>query len=148
MIGDGPLKLGLEEKCKLLGIHNVTFIGSLRPSDVVRYLRCSRIFLSTSFSEGTPTVLLEAMASGLAVVISKSNNYEYLLKQGKNGYIVDNFHAINYVNRIKELIHDKKLLKKISHANWLQAREYEWTAIAKVITDLMTNKKFDVCKKP
>lgn len=138
MIGDGPQRPELEEKCKLRGIINVTFIGHLSTLDVVKYLRCSRIFLSTSFSEGTPTALLEAMASGLAIVISRSNNYEYLLKDGQNGYVIDNFHAINYANRIQELIDDKEILQEISHANWLQASQYEWATVAKRIAAWMT----------
>lgn len=138
MIGDGLQKNLIEATCRSQAISNITFVGHLTPSEVAQQLRNARIFLSTSFAEGTPTALLEAMACGLAVVTSKSNDYDELIKPGKNGYIIEGFQANCYVKRIQELLDDESLLLKISRRNTEQAISYGWPEVAKRITEWMT----------
>ncbi len=139
LVGDGPERVSIQASCHNRGISNITFSGQLAPVKVSQQLRNAQIFLLTSFSEGTPTALLEAMASGLAVVTSRSNDYEDLIKPGKNGYVIEGFQAKSYVQRIKELLGDEKLLSEISHRNCEQATCYGWPVVAKRITGWMQN---------
>ncbi|MCP3177490.1 glycosyltransferase family 4 protein [Desulfuromonas sp. KJ2020] len=136
MVGDGPQRAAIEADCLRRGITNVTFAGQLESADVARALCRSRVFLLTSFTEGTPTALLEAMACGLAIVTSRSNNYDSLLKSGQNGYVVDGFQPNDYVLKIRELL-DSGLLDEISGHNRAQAKNYSWPAVAKQITEWM-----------
>lgn len=137
LVGDGPLKTELETTCRQRDIVNVTFTGHLEPDGVARQLRRARIFLLTSFAEGTPTALLEAMASGLAIVTSRSNIYDDLVKPGENGYVIDGFQVENYVLKIRELLNDDKWLDAISRCNSEQAIPYAWPHVAKRITNWM-----------
>lgn len=67
LIGDGELRAELENLCVKLGIVNrVTFTGIV--SDVPKRLETAYIFLLTSFTEGMPNTLLEAMALGTACI--------------------------------------------------------------------------------
>jgi len=61
----------------------IIFIIHLVPAEVAHQLRNARNCLTTSFVEGTPAALLEAMACALVVVTSKSNVYDELIKAGK-----------------------------------------------------------------
>ena len=71
IVGDGPLRESLAEQCRASGIeNNVTFTGLLKREDVYRYLLESDLYLSTSFGEGLPVGVLEAMACGCPVVLS------------------------------------------------------------------------------
>ncbi len=137
LIGDGVQKSLIESNCRNRAISNITFLGHLPPIGVAQQLRNAKIFLTTSFGEGTPTALLEAMACGLAVITSKSNDYDKLIKAGKNGYIVDGFQASNYVERIQMLLDNKNLLLEITHNNKQQTRSYGWPEVAKRITEWM-----------
>jgi len=137
MIGDGPLRAPLEADCRRRNLSNVTFTGQLVPADVAKYLRSAKIFLITSFTEGTPTALLEAMACGLTIVTSRSNNYDELLTVGKNGYVIEGFQAKDYVSKIGELLDDSSLLYEISCHNSEQAMNYNWPVVAKRITEWM-----------
>lgn len=137
LIGDGPQKGVIEADCLRRGISNITFAGQLPSVKVAKQLRDARIFLLTSFAEGTPTALLEAMACGLAVVTSRSNDYEDLIKPGQNGYVVEGFQGESYVRRIRELLDDENLLREISHRNSEQAIRYGWPEVAKRITEWM-----------
>lgn len=147
MVGDGPLRTVLEEDCRRKGLTNVVFSGHISPAALSRTLRSARIFLMTSLTEGTPTALLEAMACGLTIVTSRSNNYDDLLKPGQNGYVIEGFKATDYVLKIRELLNDGNLLNCISQHNRAQAINYSWPEVAKRITDWMksdasTNNKF------
>ena len=137
LVGDGPQRADIEEACRRKGITNVTFTGQLAPVDVASTLRRARIFLSTSFSEGTPTALLEAMACGLAIVTSHSNNYDDILKPGQNGYVIEGFEARDYALKIRELLDDSSLLDEMRRCNTEQAMSYNWAAVAKQITERM-----------
>ncbi len=53
---------------KYMDIPNVIFTGNV--SNVSEYLRAADLYVSTSKSEGMPNSVLEAMASGLGVVLS------------------------------------------------------------------------------
>jgi glycosyltransferase involved in cell wall biosynthesis len=137
LIGDGPERLELAAACQKEALHNVRFAGRLSSQEVAQQLRASRIFLSTSFSEGTPTALLEAMACGLPVVTSCSNDYRELIAIGRNGFIVDNFNAKSYVKLIDELLSNQVLHDDIATRNKAAARRHAWSEVAKRITDWM-----------
>lgn len=135
LIGDGPERCVIQAQCRSRGISNITFTGYLPSEDVAQQMRRSRIYLNTSFSEGTPTAMLEAMACGLAVVTSKSNDYEELVKPEHNGFVIEGFQADPYVRRIRELLDDENRLYEISCRNSKQAARYGWVDVAKRITE-------------
>lgn len=66
ILGDGPQKDRLKEKYK--SFTNVLFRGPV--DNVNEYLSASDVYVSASKSEGMPNSVLEAMASGLPVVLS------------------------------------------------------------------------------
>lgn len=66
IIGKGPLREELEEKVKNENISDVQFLGFY--PDVEKVMPSADIFVLPSISEGSPITILEAMASGLAVV--------------------------------------------------------------------------------
>ena len=69
LLGDGPDKPAIEEKCKELGIRDkVLFMGNCKqPED---YYQAFDYFLLPSLYEGLPGVLVEAQAAGLRCLVS------------------------------------------------------------------------------
>lgn len=69
LLGEGPDRKGMEEKCRALGIaEQVRFLGNQRrPED---YYQAMDLFLLPSFFEGLPGVLVEAQAAGLRCLVS------------------------------------------------------------------------------
>lgn len=137
LIGDGPQRSELESVCLKDELKNVRFTGRLSAQEISQQLTVSSIFLSTSFSEGTPTALLEAMACGLPVVTSCSNDYRNLIASGRNGYVIDNFNATSYVKLFRELLANRPLLADISIRNKTEAKRHAWPEVAKRITSWM-----------
>ena len=65
LLGDGPDYQPLKQE---FGVKNIIFCGDV--SDVGYYLKACDAYVSTSKSEGMPNGVLEAMATGLPVVLS------------------------------------------------------------------------------
>ena len=61
----------------------VTFVGQV--ADVQRYLRASDIFVFPSRQEGMPNAVLEAMASGLACLVSRGSGSDGIVNDGYDG---------------------------------------------------------------
>ena len=64
VLGDGPQMQELRD----MSSNHVHFTGNV--SNVADYLACSDYFVSSSFSEGLPNTVLEALAAGLPLLLS------------------------------------------------------------------------------
>jgi L-malate glycosyltransferase len=87
LIGDGPLRAGLEGLTRQLGINaRVRFLGVR--TDVPDLLRAADLFALTSVSEAASLTLLEAMASGLPVVVTAVGGNPEIVRHGAEGLLV------------------------------------------------------------
>jgi len=67
--GTGPLRAGLEQQARDLGIADrVTFAGLVPNADVARYAAIADVFALPSLLEALPTVAVEALSAGTPVV--------------------------------------------------------------------------------
>jgi glycosyltransferase involved in cell wall biosynthesis len=87
IVGDGPERLRLEQLCARLGIsHDVRFAGYRR--DVLPYYEAAHVFALTSYSEGSPNVLLEAMDAGVPIVATRVGGVPEMIRDGEEGLLV------------------------------------------------------------
>lgn len=97
--GDGPLKRVLQEKIKKLKLSKrVRLLGSI--TDVIHILPQYDCVVLSSYTEGFPNVILESLSAGIPVVSFRVGGVNGLLKDGFNGYIVEQ----NDLNAFKERI--------------------------------------------
>ncbi len=103
LIGSGPLLPYLHALAADLGIRDrVTFLGH-RP-DAERLYAGLDLFVLSSLWEGLPYVLLEAQASGLAVIASRIPGCVELVENGETGYLVELRNESEIAERICELL--------------------------------------------
>ncbi len=87
IVGDGPLRGELEDQARRLGLEgHVTFAG-IR-DDVEELLRIGDVFALSSVSEASPNSVLEAMATGLPVVVTDVGCLREMVRDGQNGAVV------------------------------------------------------------
>ena len=77
-LGEGIEKDMLENKIEK---NQIQFLGN--KSNINDYLTASDIFISASLSEGLPNTVLEAMASGIPVILSDIISHRELYLEGK-----------------------------------------------------------------
>jgi glycosyltransferase involved in cell wall biosynthesis len=87
--GDGPERSRLERRAAELGIHDrVAFVGAVANDRVADLYANADAFCTSSFAEGVPTVLMEAMACGLPVVATHIAGIPELVEDGVTGLLV------------------------------------------------------------
>lgn len=77
------LKRLVNENSKLK--ENVEFVGKKTGNDLINIYSNSDMLIMNSKTEGTPMVILEAMASGIPIVTTPVGNIPYIVKEGYNG---------------------------------------------------------------
>jgi len=115
VIGDGPERGKLVKMVKELGLEdNVALLGFRKHEEVIAYMKSSRVFVLPSTREGVPTVILEANAAGLPVILVNhpSNMAMSMINNGENGFICD-LSEHDIANRIYALLTDEALWKRM-----------------------------------
>lgn len=79
VVGDGPLRSELEEK---VNRNNVDFLGQIPYEEMPAVYRSGDVLLLPSRTEGLPRTVLEAMASGVPVVVSNLDQVAPLVDEG------------------------------------------------------------------
>jgi colanic acid/amylovoran biosynthesis glycosyltransferase len=89
IVGDGPRRAHLEGLAGELGLGaRVLFTGAVGQHEIPRYYAEADAFCSSSFAEGLPVVLMEAMATSLPVVATRIAGIPELVEDGVNGLLV------------------------------------------------------------
>ena len=111
--------------------HNVMFTGK-QPFDAMAQLyRRSRIYASTSYTEGLPGTCLEAMAAGLPAVVWDLLFYRGLVAQGRTGLLIPENHPDALVRGLLDLLHDPARARTLGQQGQalVQAR-YDWRRLS------------------
>lgn len=90
IVGEGPFKSELMERMVQKGVAGqFQLIGEVSPNRIPDILARADIFALLSRAEGRPNVVVEALASGVPVIVSRLPGIEGLVVDGENGWVVD-----------------------------------------------------------
>jgi glycosyltransferase involved in cell wall biosynthesis len=117
----------------------VELIGALSREEMVQLYTDTDIFVYPSFHhDGIPNVLLEAGASGCAIISSKSGGSSEIIKNGETGILLDNLTEQEIQKAIETLINDKeKRLRLATSLRNLIIKNYQWSFVAQKIKDII-----------
>ena len=129
-VGDGPLRSGLEERARQLGIsRRLVFLGT-RP-DVAAILQTCDVLARPSLLEGMPLTVLEAMACGLPVVATPVSGTAELVRDGENGLLVQPGDPACLARAILRLMEDEPLrTAQGKRGRHLVEGGFSWEAVA------------------
>ena len=116
-------------------LDRTVFTGMLTGRDKLAALKCADLFVLSSYSEGFSIAVLEALAAGLPVVISKQCNFPEVSEHAA-GFVVDPDEAA-VTQAISTLLSDGALRVAMGHnGQRLVRRKYSWAGIAGSMAEL------------
>jgi glycosyltransferase involved in cell wall biosynthesis len=87
LVGDGPLKENLMAQARDLGLSQHVFFEGFC-ENIQNYLHTGSAFILSSYREGLPLSILEAMASGLPCVVTDVGGNSEAVVDGVNGLLI------------------------------------------------------------
>lgn len=130
--GQGPLKEEFEKTIKALGQENRIRLLGFR-SDITDILNLSDIFVVSSFREGLPKAMMEAMAYELPVICSDIRGCHDLVSQNEGGILTQPTDKAGFAEAIEKLAKDKKLQTQMGKTNKENIQDY---SIENVLTQM------------
>lgn len=125
-IGDPPEKA--YSNMEILGVRK----------DIPKLLNSSRILLVTSSQEGMPSVILEALASGVPVVSSNVGDISSVVENKIEGFLIDECtNTEEYILRLRQLLSDSKTYYFMANNAILKGKEYSYENISKIWGDII-----------
>lgn len=113
LVGEGSLKEELKKHCQKLNISNDVIFEGFR-EDVISFYKKSEVVVLTSLYEGFPNVLIESITLGTPVVaFDCENGPNEIIKNGKNGYLVEFLNVDMFVEKLKKVLVNGFSTKKI-----------------------------------
>ena len=123
VVGDGPLRASLESLARELGIADrVTFCGWKTQDEIVTLMDEMDVLLFPSITgangdqEGSPVVLKEAMATGLAVVATRHAGVDEIVEHGVSGLLADERDVGGLAEALCVLARDPAVCARLSAA--------------------------------
>jgi glycosyltransferase involved in cell wall biosynthesis len=117
---------------------NVIFMGAIQNSLLPKYYATADIFIGPSIvaeggdREGFPTVFLEAMSSEIPILTTRIEGINEIIKEGKNGFIVNQKSSKEIIEKITYLLKSRRILERIGKISRKIAKEkYDWSIINK-----------------
>lgn len=119
-------ELGLSAKVEFLGYRK----------DVYKIYSAADIFVLSSFHEGLPKAIMEAMANGKPVVCPNIRGCVDAVTDGKGGYVVENAPE-KYAEAFKKLVGDEKLRESLGEYNREAVKAFEEDKALNNVLNLM-----------
>lgn len=127
--GDGPLADQLQARVQAAGLGgHVVLHGRLTHDQVLALLAASDVLLHHAVvgpdgdAEGTPLVVSEAMAAGLAVVSTNHEGISELVTHDVSGLLVDERDVAGMAAHLEALAIDPALRRRLGLAAWASVR--------------------------
>lgn len=141
LVGDGPLKKDLESKAKEMGLGNrVMFLGFR--DDITDIINCLDIFVISSYHEGIPMVLLEAMALKKAIVATAVGGINEIIEKDISGLLVNSGDALALAEACIKILNNNNTRNRLESGAFKRMEEEfsieiqkKW--IVKIYNDLM-----------
>ena len=125
LAGDGPSRKSLEEEAARRGLtEHVRFEGSLKAPAVLALYRETDIFVQSSFAEGVPVVLMEAMAMEIPCVATRITGIPELIHDGIDGLLVTPSSVDELADAIVRLMDDAGLRRRLGESARRQVSEH------------------------
>lgn len=134
-LDSNPSSVTQQELDQWVNDGTVKFWGKL--ADVRPAINACHVFVLPSYREGTPRTVLEAMATGRAIITTDAPGCRQTVENGYNGWLVPVQSADKLAEAMKRFLNEPALIEKMGQASLEIARnKYD----VNIINDFMLNK--------
>lgn len=144
IVGTGPQEVLLKRKVKELQLdEKVLFLGPKNHNELPTIFASSDIFCVPSITdtngaqEGKPTVLFEAMASGLPIVATRTGGIPEVVEDSYDGFLVSEKDSDALAEKLGILINNPQLYNDFSQNVLMHSREWDYSTIAQKFADIL-----------
>jgi glycosyltransferase involved in cell wall biosynthesis len=148
VVGEGSERPALAALAHERGVTDrVRFVGASSLAEVADWMSAADIFLLPSRYEGRPNVILEAQASGLAIIASDIPGCRDLIEAGITGLLTPTDDVATLADSLSTLVGDVTLRAKLGRnaRDAIRQRGYSWDACAEkyrqFYQDLISNRR-------
>lgn len=135
LVGEGPQEAELEALVSELGIENRVFIEGYIPHEQLpEYYQASDVFVLPSFNEGMSNSLLEAMASGLPVVVTQTGGTAELVED--NGFVIPMADEKAIEKYLRKYSNYEKIRKEHGKESRKRAEAMSWRTVSEQYLNL------------
>lgn len=139
LVGDGPLRAEIEDAIESLGLASrVQLLGAMAEQETLKQIARSDVLVLSSFMEGLPVALMEAMGLGLAVVAPRVAGVPELVTDGVSGVLFTPANWDDLASTLVKVLLDAELRDRLGAAGRAKvAAEFEiLTAVAPLVERL------------
>jgi len=131
LIGEGEQRSILEERVRALGIvEKVKFIGRVEHEHLSGYYQRSHVFVLPSKNEGMSNSALEALASGLPLIVAGTGGMAELVADGVNGLFIDPENAESFATVLVRIADEPELVSRLGTESRTRAEVRSWAHVA------------------
>lgn len=139
LIGAGKLEEHIKNCVRELGLEkNVVFLGL--QANVYPFLNSADIFVLPSLWEGMPISLIEAMATGLPIVVSHVGGIPDMIQDKISGLVVE-VNKEDISEALIRLIESTELREKLGNEAMIDAKQFTSKKMAKEYAELYVSKR-------
>src|SRR6185436_17831345 len=117
-------------------LRNVRFTGAVPPEEMWRHYADADIYLQTPEIDNMPTSVLEAFASGCAVVSTGAGGVPAILTDGVHGYTVPCGDAAAAADRVIRLLENPESARQMVTRARETCERYRWATVRGLWLDL------------
>lgn len=129
IIGEGPLEIELRSQIERLGLQNRVVLSGTKPQSQVRHhLAAANVFVLPSVidpdggMDNLPTVIMEAMATGLPIVSTNLGGIPEMVVENETGFLVQPGDVESMADGIQNLISDCSLAERLGQSGYDRAQ--------------------------
>jgi glycosyltransferase involved in cell wall biosynthesis len=124
VVGQGPLEAEIRAQARTLGLSRTVLFTGFR-EDAPRVASCFDVFVLTSEYEGLSIAVIEALALGKPVVVSRVGGLPEVVEDGRQGFLVAPIDTEAFAERIVKILRDPELCARMSEAARLRATSFD-----------------------
>lgn len=140
--GDGPLKVEIQRIIEECGLNNfIQLTGWIAKEKMPDLYRKCDVLVFPSIEEGTPNVLLEALASGLPCIATSIPGCLEFIKDGYNGFLVEPKNSEQLASAMKRTIENPELIYEMGKNARKSVESMDWGKRTEQIITFLAERK-------